>query len=221
MNLTELQLNVGDNSLLIPGPQGQIETSITVPDGKVLGIAIVCHPHSLMSGSMHNKVVHTLARTYRDLSLIAVRFNFRGVGASAGEFAHGIGETEDLYAVANWIRQKLPNKPLFLAGFSFGSFVAYRACNQLQCRHLILIGPPVPRFDYNSVPLPQCPWLVVQGEKDEVVEPEAVFAWIENLAIPPQVLRFAQATHFFHGQLVALKEQLTAHLQAYLSTAAA
>ncbi len=217
MNLTEMQSNPGENKLFIPGPAGQLEAIVTMPEGACSGIAIICHPHSLMGGTMQNKVVHTLARTYRESGLVTVRFNFRGVGASSGEFAHGIGETDDLLAVSAWIQQQLPEQPLFLAGFSFGSFVAFRASSQLACRHLILVAPPVPRFDFTSVPLPRCPWLVVQGEQDEVVEPSQVFDWLASLTPAPQVLRFAQATHFFHGHLVELREQLLTLLQPYLA----
>src|SRR5438552_13678872 len=112
----------GNASPFIPGPAGALEAKTTRPAGEAKGTAVVCHPHPLYGGTMENKVVHTLARSFDDLALQTVRFNFRGVGASAGVFAQGIGETGDVLAVLNWVRARVPGN-LWLAGFSFGAYM--------------------------------------------------------------------------------------------------
>lgn len=198
-----------ENTLLIPGPSGNIEV-ITSP-GEKKATAIICHPHPLHEGTMHNKVVTTLARVFKELGLKSLRFNFRGVGKSEGQHDFGMGETDDVIALAQWIKTQFPEDDIWLAGFSFGGFVAARASLILKPSHLITIAPQVSRFiesDLISVP---CPWLLVQGEKDDVVHSEQVFEWVETLDPTPNVIRIPEAGHFFHGKLVELREQLVSY----------
>jgi hypothetical protein len=180
------------------------------------GTAILCHPHPLQGGTMQNKVVTTLERSLRELGLATVRFNFRGVGASEGSFDDGVGETEDLAAIAQWVRRVHPGDALWLAGFSFGSYVALRGAKRLGAAQLIQIAPPASRWAFGEVEAPGCPWLVVQGEADEVVEPAAVYAWIDSLPTPPQLIRMPDTSHFFHRRLLELRDAVKSAVSANL-----
>jgi hypothetical protein len=154
---------------------------------------------------MHNKVVTMIERSLRELGLATVIFNFRGVGASEGAFDDGRGETEDVLAIAEWIQSVRPQDALWLAGFSFGSYVAARAAPQLPVRQMISVAPPIGRWDFNALASPLCPWLVIQGEADEVVDPEAVYAWVAAQPEPPTLVRMSDTSHFFHRRLMDLR----------------
>lgn len=202
---------------LLQGPAGAIEVLTSQPrDAEIIkGSAIICHPHPLFGGTMHNKVVTTLARVFHDLSLRTIRFNFRGVGRSHGEHDGGLGETEDVIALAEWIKTIFPDDPLWLAGFSFGGFVAASAATQLSVKQLISIAPMVSRFHEANLPPITCPWLIVQGEQDEVISPEEIYTWVETLHPKPTLIKIPDAGHFFHGKLMELRRILmTALLQS-------
>ena len=202
-----------ETALMIPGPAGCLEAVAQAPEPTITALAIICHPHSLQGGTMNNKVVTTTQKALRDLGMATIRFNFRGVGLSTGEYDQGIGETDDLLAVLAFARQTYPQAKLVLAGFSFGSFVAYRASGFVKTDLLISLAPPVTHFDFNALSLPSMPWIIVQGDQDEVIDPAAVFAWIEQLPTQPTVLKFTEVGHFFHGRLVELRERLTQAIQ--------
>jgi len=193
--------------LSLPGPAGVLEAATNVAEPAVAraGVAVICHPHPLQGGTMHNKVVTTLERTLRELGLATVVFNFRGTGASQGTFDDGIGETDDLLAVARWAQHVRPRDALWLAGFSFGSYVAARAAPQLPVRQMISIAPPVGRWDFSHLASPLCPWLVVQGEADEIVDANAVYTWVAAQPEPPALVRMPETGHFFHGRLLDLR----------------
>lgn len=207
-----------DATLSLAGPAGALEalTSCPAPGHRRHASAVICHPHPLHGGSMHNKVVHILARTFNELGLRTLRFNFRGVGASAGAYAHGIGETDDLIAVLHWLRARRPRDQIWLAGFSFGAYVALRATTQYPVAQLISVAPPVNLYDFSALRMPACPWLVVQGESDEVVPSAAVLAWHAGLEPRPELHRMPGAGHFFHGRLNDLRDALTAALTPQL-----
>ncbi len=209
-------LNYQENKHLLIGPAGNLEMVCEMaPEAQTNLAAIICHPHPLFGGTLHNKVVTTLAKAYKDLGFkYVVRFNFRGVGQSVGDYAEGKGEQEDLLTVVNWIKQYTAD--IWLAGFSFGSYVAAATAARVNCRHLTCIAPPVVNFDFTQLAPFSCPWLVVQGEQDEVVEASQVFQWLETLAHRPTVIRMPQASHFFHGQLLELRTQLSQTLNQYL-----
>lgn len=193
-------------ALNLPGPAGLLESLVDLPEQDARrGTAVICHPHPLHGGTMHNKVVTMLSRSLVELGLATVRFNFRGVGASAGSYDDGNGETDDLRAVVDWARRERPDDALWLAGFSFGSYVALRAAASLAPQQLIQIAPPVGRWAFETIILPDCPWLIVQGEADEVVDPAAVFAWAANLPKNAQLVRMAETSHFFHRRLMDLR----------------
>ena len=212
--------------LILPGPAGPLEAATALPDAACArrGTAIICHPHSQHGGTMHNKVVTIVERALRESGLATVTFNFRGVGESAGSFDDGIGETEDLLAIAAWAQSMRPDDVLWLAGFSFGSYVAARAAARLPTRQLISIAPPVSRWDFAALPAPPCPWLVVQGEADEVVDPEAVYAFVATRDPAPTLVRLPETGHFFHRRLMDLrgviKNGVRANLPAPLGDAA-
>jgi len=194
--------------LLIPGPAGDIEVLTSCPECYAEGdpIAVICHPHPLYGGTMRNKVVHILAETFNSMGLLSVTFNFRGVEKSAGRYAKGIGETEDLAAVVAYFRQRYPNAPLWLAGFSFGAYVALRGYQQVGAERLLLIAPPVTLFDFAELPEVTVPWMVIQGGKDEVISPDQVSRWVAARSPRPVLRWMADADHFFHGRLNRVRD---------------
>ena len=189
------------------GPAGAIECGVDVPEAgeERPGTIIICHPHPLHSGTMHNKVVTIMERSMRELGLRTVRFNFRGAGESEGEHDDGYGETDDLFAVAEWVRRTRPDDILWLGGFSFGSYVAARAALNLDIGQLITIAPPVDRYPFESLHHPECPWLVIQGDEDEVVNIEIVRQWAVSLRPPPDLVVMQEADHFFHRRIMDLR----------------
>lgn len=194
---------------IIEGPAGKLEVlraAPLAPERNAIGI--VCHPHPLFGGTMHNKVVTTLAKTFQNLGVPTVRFNFRGVGESTGEFDAGRGELEDLLAVIHWLRKENASRTIWLAGFSFGAYVAAQAAVQMHFDRLVLVAPPVVNFQMITLPPILSPWVLVQGEKDEIVHADEVFTWAKGREPVPTILRFPEATHFFHGQLTELRARL-------------
>jgi uncharacterized protein len=191
----------------LTGPAGMLEAATAVPEpGQArAGTAVICHPNPQQGGTMRNKVVTMLERSLRESGLATVRFNFRGTGASGGEFDNGDGETGDLVAVAQWVRQVRPDDALWLAGFSFGSYIALRSARSLGADVLITVAPPVDRYEFAELAMPTCPWLVVQGEDDEVVDPQAVFDWVGTLDPKPTLIRMPETGHFFHRRLMDLR----------------
>jgi alpha/beta superfamily hydrolase len=209
-------------TLMLDGPAGALEVAVDRSEATPLpAVAIICHPLPIEGGTMHNKVVTMLARSLRELGLDTVRFNFRGTGNSEGSFDDGVGEADDLRAVAAWVRAQRPEAALWLAGFSFGAYVSLRMAAELQPTMLISIAPPVRRsWDFDSLVLPSCPWLVIQGEADEVVDPQAVFAWIDTMRDPPDLVRMPDTGHFFHRKLMDLRGAIKHGVRAYLPAAA-
>ena len=204
--------------LLIPGPAGELEvrTACPSPEIAVAATAVVCHPHPLHGGSMQNKVVHTLARAFGDLGMATLRFNFRGVGRSSGVFDHANGETDDLLAAIQWVRARRPQDQIWLAGFSFGSYVALRASVRTEVRQLVLVAPPVNLYDFDALSLPKCPLLVIQGSADEVVPAEQVQRWVNGLGAAAQFIYMDGVSHFFHQRLNDLRSALTQSLTSQL-----
>lgn len=201
-------------TLFIDGPSGVLEAVLENFDGSPRGIMIVCHPHPLHGGTMQNKVVHTLARSGQALGLASLRFNYRGVGQSAGEYDEGKGETDDLLAVIDWLDEQFPAIPIWLAGFSFGAYVAMSASTRRHTEQLVTVAPAVNLLRFEGIKLPDCPWLLIMGDKDEIVPFATVTDWLAGLAQPPETVYFPETGHFFHGQLVNLKNSLIENLTA-------
>lgn len=168
--------------------------------------AVICHPHPVYGGTMTNKVVHMLAKTFNELGIPSVRFNYRGVGASAGIYDEGNGETDDTIAVLDWAAQRWPAARLSLGGFSFGGAVAIRAAVARNVRRLVTVAPAIRRVDVAVDRLPAGDWLLVQGDRDELVDPQDIQRWAAALASPPQVALLPGVDHFFHGRLNDLRE---------------
>jgi hypothetical protein len=157
---------------------------------------------------MTNKVVHIVAKTFGEMGLPTLRFNFRGVGHSQGRFDHGRGEVSDAIVVCDWFKQRFPAAPLWLAGFSFGSYVALQAHKQVNAERLLLIAPPVTRFDFSAGTQIEIPWMVIQGGKDEIVAPEKVSAWVRRQGSSVSYEWLGEADHFFHGRLNHIRDAI-------------
>ena len=192
----------------ILGPAGVLEAAIDSSGERAVATAVICHPHPLQQGAMTNKVVTTVARAFARLGADAMRFNFRGVGGSAGSYAGGIGECDDALAVVACGGERWPERPLYLGGFSFGAAVAAQIAARVAPAGLVTVAPPIDRLRKNFV-APQCPWLLVQGEADDVVPPGPVLEWSRSLASPPKVVLLPGVGHFFHGSLAALTQAMT------------
>ena len=193
--------------VLISGPAGRLELMVDLPeDGQErAGVAVICHPNPPDGGTLHNKVVTMTARALSELGVAAVRLNFRGVGQSEGTFDEGRGETLDLLAVTDWLKKVRPGDALWLAGFSFGSWVALKAARHLPVKQMISIAPPVGLRAFDGVLPPPCPWLVIQGEADDLVDPQKVYAWIDSLKDKPTLVKMPDTGHFFHRRLIDLR----------------
>ena len=198
----------------IQGAAGAIEVLRDSPEGVSRGAAVIAHPHPLFGGTMDNKVVQTLARAFVQSGWTALRFNFRGVGASAGQHDEGRGETEDLLAL---VADQAGDGPLALAGFSFGSFVASRALQSLwsarSVEKIVLVGTAAARFEVATLP-PEAHdrTLVIHGEVDDTVPLQAVLDWARPQSLPVTVIPGGE--HFFHGQLPLLKNLVLRHLRS-------
>lgn len=192
----------------IAGPAGVLEAAIDASAGPAVATAVVCHPHPQQQGTMTNKVVTTVARAFTQLHADAVRFNFRGVGKSAGAYAGGDGEGDDALAVVAWCRERWPNRPLYLGGFSFGAAVALVVAARVAPAGLVTVAPPVERLR-SGFDAPRCPWLLVHGESDDVVPAKPVLEWAAALPSPPKIVLLPGVGHFFHGSLAAITRAVT------------
>ncbi|AUY33912.1 alpha/beta fold hydrolase [Pseudomonas soli] len=207
---------IRETPLFIDGPTGQLEALyLDVADAR--GAVLICHPNPVQGGTMLNKVVSTLQRTARDAGYVTLRFNYRGVGQSAGSHDMGAGEVADAEAAAAWLRQQHPELPLVLMGFSFGGFVAASLAGRLEAadvelQQLFMIAPAVMRLNA-QFPLPErVALIVVQPDTDEVVDPQLVYDWSAALSRPHELLKVAECGHFFHGKLTDLKDLLLPRL---------
>jgi alpha/beta superfamily hydrolase len=203
-------------NLVLQGPAGALEACLDLPasggDPAAPGaFAVVCHPHPLFGGTLTNKVVHTLARCFNDVGMPSLRFNFRGVGASAGTHDGGAGEVQDALAVIRYGRERWPDAQLWLAGFSFGAAVAVRASQDAAPVGLVAVAPAVDRMDIGAV-TPAGRWLVLLGDADDVVAPQRMLEWARGLNPPPTLQVLPGAGHYLHGRLPQLRERVTAFL---------
>lgn len=199
---------------MLPGSAGELEALTTLLAGEhPRAVGVVCHPHPQHGGTLHNKVVSTLIKVFWQAGLPTVRFNYRGVGKSTGEFGHGQGELEDLFSVLNWIQANAGAPAIWLAGFSFGANIAARGALQVPVERLITVAPPIyAAYDWQSCETISCPWIIVQGGQDEIIPPKQVYDWVSQLSNKPHFIDMPTAGHFFHGQLIALRDQITAAL---------
>lgn len=192
---------------LIDGPAGSLEGLLELPaGGEPNGSAVICHPHPLHGGTLLNKVVHTLYRAFSRSQFVSLRFNFRGVGKSTGDFDDGRGEVQDVLAAVKFMQHKYANLPLWLAGFSFGGAMAVQATATANASGLVCVAPATSRFARDGYTNPGCPWLIVQGDKDELVDINETIEYINNVDPGPELVVFSDGEHFFHGRLIELRD---------------
>ena len=220
-NIEKLSMNFPDNNFrgVIPGPSGDLEIAVDFPRGLPDNglIFIMCHPNPLEGGTMDNKVVTTATRAMNKLGLVSIRFNFRGVGKSAGIYGDRLGECEDLRAVIAWVKAHRSGS-IWLGGFSFGSYIAYACANEkdLGVAQLLTIAPAVNRWDYKNLPAPSMPWLCIVGDQDEVVPSHEVFEFIYETPATVNLIKFFETGHFFHQRLVLLDQKITEYYRGCL-----
>lgn len=207
----------GEHSFLFQAKVGRLEAKVMVPESASSQfIAIIGHPHSLQGGTMQNKVVTTLARTFKELGIISLRFNFRGVGESQGEYDAGRGESEDMLHLLQICAPHFPQVQWILAGFSFGSYVAYQTALRITPAVLISVAPPVNHYSFSGLN-PRVPWIIIQGDQDEIVPVQEVECYVKTQAPQAQFIFFAETGHFFHGKLIQLREALIQAISMSLS----
>lgn len=197
----------------LDGPVGKLEALLEAPQGAhIVGCAVVCHPHPLHGGTLQNKVAHTLARSFVGQGFVALRFNFRGVNDSEGTFDDGRGELEDVYAAMDFLSIGYPDLPLWISGFSFGAAMAIDAAAARKPAGLVSIAPAISRFTTALTQQPDCPWLILQGDQDELVDVDETIAWLNGLDPGPELQILDGAVHFFHGKLLLLREAVEAFI---------
>ena len=207
--------------LFIAGSAGRLQAILEQPAAAApTGAVLVCHPHPQHGGTMHNKVAHTLARTFLRMDFATLRFNFRGTEQSDGHFDDGVGELDDALVALDWMRERYPTVPIWLAGFSFGAAIAVRAATLVNVSGLISVAPAVARVAGDLDGQPGCPWLVVQGDADELVAVDATIDWLNSLEPGPELQIFDGVEHFFHGRLIDLREAVAAFVEQAQGTRA-
>lgn len=197
------------------GPAGRIEAILKEADGPVARAAIVCHPHPLFGGTMHNKVVFRIARAFQDSGFAVLRFNFRGTGQSQGEHDRGLGEQDDLRAAIEFVEQKYPDAEIWLAGFSFGSAVMLNAaaCDD-RVRAIVAAGVPVSKYDFTGIARCNKPKLFVQGSRDQFGSADDLKRVFASLDEPKQLKIIEGADHFFEGRLSELADAILSFIPA-------
>ncbi|OQW92243.1 MAG: hypothetical protein BWK79_15075 [Beggiatoa sp. IS2] len=194
---------------IIAGPAGKLEVRVSSPqsaNNTPIPYIVVCHPHPLYGGTLDNKVVYTIASTFNQLGVGSVRFNFRGIGKSSGHFDYGKGEVDDLQTVVTWLNTQQTIQELWLAGYSFGGYVALRAHRHLNAQRLLLVAPAIEQVDFAELQLSAIPTLIIQGNQDEVISPQSVATWVAKQPHQPSLQWVQSADHFFHRQLNELRE---------------
>jgi len=204
---------------LIDGVVGRLEVRIDEPDTAAVAqpIAVICHPHPQHGGTMDNKVVYCLARELAALNIAVARFNFRGVGASEGQYDQGNGEADDMLAVIGEMKRQYPDRPLWLAGFSFGGYVAARAAAECSAQHLILVAPAVTRDYFEVEPSVESTALLIHGSEDQLIPPGAVQLWASRQPAPVSYEQVEGADHFFHGKLNELRQLVNQYSMRWLA----
>ena len=196
-------------SLTLPGPAGGLEAILQHREGVTPEVtAVVCHPHPLHGGTLHNKVVHRVAATLHELGAAVLRFNFRGAGRSEGQHDEGRGELEDARAALRWLEERYPRARRWVAGFSFGSWIAARLAASEPVERLILVSPPLQRSDFESMRESPVPKLVLQGTQDDVCPPYELEKEFPFWREPKRLILVEGASHFYDRQLGALGEAL-------------
>lgn len=196
--------------LQIAGPAGPLEVLVEPAPEPGGPLCVICHPHPQYGGTLDNKVVYTLARAARERGAVAVRFNFRGVGQSVGEFGYGVGEVDDLLAVVAWARAAYPGRPMHLAGFSFGAAMALRGHVAAGAASLLLVAPPAGMGYLDETAGPHVPWQVIHGSRDALIGLDVLQRWLTAMGGMSSLTVIDDADHFFHGRLTPLRQAASA-----------
>jgi len=197
-------------SLLLEGPAGRLEALLEEPEnGEPREAALVCHPHPQHGGTMHNKVVYRIARGLRTAGAVVLRFNYRGVNLSEGEYAHGEGELEDARAALAYLRERYPGLPFTLAGFSFGSRIVLRlGCEGIGARRVIAVGFPTSYKDRSFLDACSVPKIFVQSTHDQYGPIPEIEPLVASLAEPKRLVQVEATDHFFAGALDGLEREI-------------
>lgn len=206
---------------LISGPVGKLQVELWHPENAIPkrpGLyAVVCHPNPQRGGNMHNPVVTALANAYLNLGIPIVRFNYRGVGKSQGDYDGGVGERGDLQAIVEWANREMPGRDLLLAGYSFGATIAAKSAHQQHnLLHLALVSPIVKRLEEFKGKLFPAPVTVFHGGRDHISTPEFSACWVDSLRSPAHFVCFQRATHFYINELDLLTAELSQCLMTQL-----
>lgn len=205
------------NPTLLPGPTGVLETVVLKPEIESPSprLHIICHPHPLFGGTMHNKVITALAKTFHEAGDYSIRFNYRGVGKSEGIYDEAKGEVDDLLAIIAWGQLQFPELPIYLSGFSFGAYIALKGA--LHSTHgpniqkLLTVAPAIQHVYFPKAFSLNCPWVLIMGEKDELVPLDLVKRWVDQQSNPLNAIYLPDTGHFFHSKLILLKETVKDH----------
>ncbi len=196
---------------------GQLEALLKEPAGAARGAVVVCHPHPLHGGTMHTKAVYRAAQAFNDAGLVALRFNFRGVGTSTGSHDQGVGERDDLREALDWLEAEYPDLPLLVGGFSFGSMVGLSVgADDERVVALLGLGLPVDmdRYDYSFLAEAKKPILVVQGENDEFGAGDTVAALLSELGAHITLVRIPGTDHYFTDRLDELRATIRGYYES-------
>jgi alpha/beta superfamily hydrolase len=210
--------------IVISGPLGELQAALHMATTETKDFLIICHPHPQFAGTMDNKVVTTVAKTYLDLGINVIRFNYRGVGESQGSYGEIEGEVEDTLAVFDWLDSQYDVSRVFLAGFSFGAYIAAKVgltlteCSayDIKVPHLLLVAPSVESSPFELATPLAAPCTVLMGRQDEIVPFDTVERWVQGQAPVLEFIELPEATHFFHGQLMVLKNYVKQVLKKFI-----
>lgn len=210
---------IQNENVFLDGPAGRLEGVLdSQREAQPRAMAVVCHPHPQYEGTLHNKVAFTLARAAVESGAVALRFNFRGVGKSAGSYGEGRGELEDFRAAERWMSEHYGSLPCWRLGFSFGAAIVINASLDTACDALVTVAPPAGKlgeYGLGQGGRPQAThWLLAQGDADDVVSPQATLDWARAFDEPPEIAVFEGVGHFFHGHLTTLRKKVRAMLEA-------
>jgi alpha/beta superfamily hydrolase len=203
----------------IPTPTGYLEGILKPEEDGIVPryAALVCHPHPLGGGTMHNKVVFKVAQAVQALGMPALRFNFRGVGHSTGTYDEGRGEMDDVRYALEFLSRRYPGLPVLLAGFSFGAYVGLRvAAADDRVQAMIGLGVPARMFDGDYLQNSHKPKLIIQGTNDELAPYDLAVQWFEHLPAPKSMIAVEGADHFFQGHLDEVQAILTSFVHTFV-----
>lgn len=196
-------------SLTIPVPHGGLEALWEEPDGELRGAALLCHPHPQYGGTMHTKAMYHLARAFNELGVATLRFNFRGVGASSGDFDEGRGERDDARAALDYLKERSPEVPLIMAGFSFGSLVGLSVvAGDPDVRALVGLGVPVTLTDVSFLNEEVRPLLILQAANDQFATPDQVREAVDADRDNVTLVEVPDTGHLFNGQFEFLRRRI-------------